>query len=107
MAAHNPQEDTKKMDLDDLSNSVVDAIQAKQYDQAQKLCQRLLREYPNVFDGHQRLAMLREAQRRFQEAADHYEKVLEMMKKNPHGIDQETVQYITQMRDQALTQVKG
>ena len=106
MAAHNQQEDTKKMDLDDLSNSVVDAIQAKQYDQAEKLCQRLLREYPDVFDGHQRLAMLREAQRRFQEAADHYEKVLQMMNKKPQGIDQETIQYITELRDQACAQAK-
>ena len=95
------------MDLDDLSNSVVDAIEAKKYDQAEKLCQRLLNEYPEVVDGHERLAMLREAQGRFQEAADHYEKVLQMMKKNPQGVDQETIQYITELHDQALAQGKA
>lgn len=95
------------MDLDDLSNSVVDAIQAKKYDQAENLCQRLLREYPDVFDGHERLAMLRKAQGRFHEATDHYEKVLDMMKKNPQGIDQETIHYITELRDQARAQIKG
>jgi len=95
------------MDLDDLSNSVVDAIEAGKYDQAEKLCQRLLRDYPDVFDGHERLAMLREAQGRFQEAADHYEKVLEMMNENPQSVDQETIQYITELRDQALAQGKA
>lgn len=94
------------MDLDDLSNSVADAIEAGQYDQAQKLCQKLLRDYPDVFDGHQRLAMLREAQGRFQEAADHYGMVLEMMKQNPDNVDQHTIQFITELRDQALAQVK-
>ena len=71
------------MDLDDLSNSVVDAIEAGKYDQAEKLCQRLLSEYPNVFDGHQRLAMLREAQGRFQEAADHYTNVIDIDEQKP------------------------
>ena len=92
------------MDLDDLSNSVVDAIEEKKYDQAEKLCQKLLSEYPEVFDGHQRLAMLREAQGRFQEAADHYTKVIDMM--NKESIEEETIQYITEMRDQALAHVK-
>ena len=95
------------MDLDDLSNSVVDAIEAKKYDQAEELCQRLLNEYPEVFDGHQRLAMLREAQGHFQDAAEQYGKVLEMMMNNPRNVDQETIQYITELRDQALAQVKG
>ena len=95
------------MDLDDLSNSVVDAIEAGNYDQAEKLCQKLLNEYPDVFDGHERLAMLREAQGRFQEAADHYNKVLDMMQQNPDNIDQDTIRYITEQRDHALAQAKG
>ena len=95
------------MDLDDLSNSVVDAIEAGKYDQAEKLCQRLLSEYPDVFDGQERLAMLRESQGRFQEAADHYTTVIEMMNKNPQNIDQETIQYITELRDLALAQAKA
>lgn len=95
------------MDLDDLSNSVADAIEAGQYDQAEKLCQKLLRDYPDAFDGHQRLAMLRQAQGRFQEAADHYGKVLEMMKHNPDNVDQDTIQFVTELRDEALAQSKG
>ena len=107
MAAHHLQEDRKKMDLDDLSNSVIDAIEAGQYDKAEGLCQKLLQDYPDVFDGYERLAILREAQGRFQEAAENYNKVLDMMKKNPKNVDQDTIQYITELRDQALAQSKG
>jgi tetratricopeptide (TPR) repeat protein len=107
MAAHHLQEDKKKMDLDDLSNSAIDAIEAGQYDKAEELCQKLLRDYPDVFDGHERMAMLREAQGRFQEAAENYNKVLDMMQKKPKNVDQETIQYITELRDQALAQTKG
>ena len=95
------------MDLDDLSNSAVDAIEAGNYETAEEICQKLLKEYPEVFDGHERLAMLREAQARFQEAADHYGKVLEMMKQNPRDVDPETIRYITELQDQALQKVKG
>jgi len=94
----------KEMDLDAFSNTVADAIDAGNHEEAEKLCQKLLSEYPDVFDGHQHLARLRKAQGRFQEAADHYEKVLQMMRKNPQGVDQETIQYITELHDQALAQ---
>jgi predicted TPR repeat methyltransferase len=95
------------MHLDDLSNSVLDAIETRKYERAEQLCQRLLKEYPDVFDGHERLATLREAQGRFHEAADHYGAVLEMMMKNTWGIDEETIQYITERRDNALAKAKG
>ena len=95
------------MDLDDLSNSVIDAIEAGQYHKAEELCQKLLQDYPDVFDGYERLATLREAQGRFQEAAENYNKVLDMIKKNPKNVDQDTIQYITELRDQALAQSKA
>lgn len=88
--------------LDKLSNSVVDAIEAGDFDAAEKRCQRLLREYPDVFDGHERMAMLREAQGRFREAADHYGKLLKMMKKNPRDLDPEMIGHYSEQRDQAL-----
>lgn len=95
------------MDLDDLSNSALDAIEARNYDRAEKLCQRLLDEYPGAFDGHERLAKLRKVQGRYQEAADHYTTVLEMMEKDTWGIDEETIQYITELRDDALAKAKA
>ena len=42
------------------------------------------------------MAMLREAQGQFQEAARHYSKLLEMIEKDPTGTDHETVQYVTE-----------
>ena len=92
--------------LDKLSNRAQDAIEAGKYDQAEQLCKKLLRVYRKAPDGHDRTARLREAQGRFQEAARHYSKLLEMIKKNSAGTDQETVQYVTERRDQALAQAK-
>lgn len=88
--------------LDKLGNRTADAIDAGDFDKAEKLCRRLLREYPTTFDGHQRLGELREAQGRFQEAAEEYAKVLEQIRANPDGADEETVRYVTENRQRAL-----
>lgn len=93
-------------DLDALSNSVLDAIEARNFDEAEKRCQKLLLEYPEVIDGHERLATLREAQGRFQEAAEHYAKALEMIKRRPEEFDDATVQYLAEQRNQALAKAK-
>lgn len=93
--------------LDTLSNRALDAIQAQRYGQAEKLCERLLRDYPEALDGHDRLGSLREAQRRFQEAADHYGEALRMIERDPQGTDAETVQYFTERRDQALARARS
>lgn len=77
--------------LDKLGNSVVDAIEEGDFDTAEKRCQQLLREYPEVFDGQARMAMLREAQGRFREAAEHYAKLMKMMKRDPQCLDPEMI----------------
>lgn len=91
--------------LDDLSNGAIDAIEAKRYDEAERLCEKLLREYPDVVDGPERLGMLREAQGRFQEAADHYAKVLAMIEQDPTGFDPQVPQMFRQRREEALAKV--
>lgn len=96
-----------ELEVDALSNRTLDAIEARRYDEAEKLCQQLLREYPDVFDGHDRMGELREAQGRFQEAAQHYSKVLEMIKRNPAGTDEGTLKYCTEKRDRALAKAEG
>lgn len=95
-----------ELELDALSNRALDAIEALNYDEAERLCQQLLREYPDVFDGHDRMGELREIQGRFREAADHYSKMLEMIKRNPAGTDKDTLNYCTEKRDRALAKVK-
>lgn len=93
-------------ELDALSNSVMDAFEASKHAEAEKLCERLFREYPEVFDGHRHMGMIREAQGRFQEAAEHYAKVLEMIRKDPTNTDEETVQDFREDRDRALRKAK-
>ncbi|MBI2176973.1 MAG: tetratricopeptide repeat protein [Candidatus Tectomicrobia bacterium] len=94
-------------DLDALSNSVLDSIEAGDYDEAEKRCRRLLLEYPEMLDGHDRLATLREAQGRFKEAAEHYEKAMLVVHRHPEGTDQETVQELKEKRDRALAKAKA
>lgn len=92
--------------LDTLSNRALDAIQAQRYDQAEKLCERLLRDYPAALDGPDRLGLLRESQGRFQEAADHYSEALRMIEREPQGTDAHTVQFLTERRDQVLARAR-
>jgi tetratricopeptide (TPR) repeat protein len=92
--------------LDKLSNRALDAIEARQYVEAAKLCQRLLRRYPEALDGHERLAQLREAQGRFAEAVAHYDQMLAMIRQHAEGTDAETLHYVTELRDRARAQVK-
>ena len=87
--------------LDKLSNRALDAIEAGNFKEAERRCKKLLRVYRKAPDGHDRMAMLRMAQGRFQEAVHHYSKLLEMMQKNPRDFDPETVQHVTEQRDQA------
>jgi uncharacterized protein YecA (UPF0149 family) len=92
--------------LDDLSNGVLDAIEAKRYDEAERLCEELLREYPEVIDGHDRFGMLRQAQGRFQEAAEEYEKALAMIDEHPRDYDPEAAVEFRQRRDEVLALIK-
>jgi len=93
--------------LDKLGNRAADALETGDYEKAEKLCQRLLREYPTALDGRQRLGELREAQGRFQEAAEEYAKVLAQIRANPDGTDEETVRYVTENRDRALAKARA
>ena len=86
---------------------MLDALEAGQFAEAEKRCEKLLREYPEVVDGHLRMGTIREAQGRFQEAAEHYSKVLEMALKDPDGFDEEGIQDFTADRDRALKKAKG
>ena len=93
--------------LDKLSNRALDALQAGHFKQAEERCKKLLRVYRKAPDGHERMAMLREAQGQFAEAARHYDLLLEMIQKKPREFDPESVPYFTKRRDQALNKAKG
>jgi tetratricopeptide (TPR) repeat protein len=44
--------------LDYLSNGALELIHADRFDEAERMCQQLLVEFPDVFDGHVRLGQL-------------------------------------------------
>ena len=66
-----PMVDDDSGQLDQLSNSIVDLIDARQFDEAERLCQRLLDEYPDIPDGHMRFGQLFRARGDPKKAAHH------------------------------------
>ncbi|MCI0656896.1 MAG: SEC-C domain-containing protein [Acidobacteria bacterium] len=95
-AAERPPKSVVRLGLtmiDELSNKALDEIHAKRYDEAEKLCKQLISEYPDMIDGQDRMAMLREAQGRFEEAANHYGDALSIMTRNSTSFGPEAVDY--------------
>lgn len=58
--------------LDVLSNSVLTLIREGRLDEADRVCEQLRNEYPDVSDGLDRQAMVYEARQMWTEAADYY-----------------------------------
>jgi protein O-GlcNAc transferase len=79
-------------DLDDLSNSVVDLIEAGRLDDAEAACRELLTRFPDQIDGTERLAAVYEAKGEKKLAAEYYRKAAEFAKANP-GFDQELIDW--------------
>jgi tetratricopeptide (TPR) repeat protein len=63
-------------DLDELTNGVVDLLNAGRFDEALGTCERLLAEYPEVIDGLERSAMVHEARGNLALALDFYRRAL-------------------------------
>jgi len=80
-------------DLDDLSNSVLDLIDAKKFEEAKIVCNELTRRYPDQVDGIERMAMVYEACGDNQKAAKYYQKAAEFMKTNS-GFEREGIQWV-------------
>jgi len=79
-------------DLDDLSNSVLDLIDAGKFDEAESVCNELKKRYPDQVDGIERMAMVYEARGESQKAAEYYLKTAEFMRSNP-GFDKEGIEW--------------
>jgi tetratricopeptide (TPR) repeat protein len=89
-------------EIDKLSNSVLDAIDAGRFDEAERICERLRREYPETFDWHARYAKLREAQGRFEEAAEHYAEARDLVMRQADGPSPGLADMFEQRRNSAL-----
>ena len=74
-------------ELDEASNSVVDLIHAGKLDEAEQAARDLLVRYPEVPDGHDRLAMVYEARGQKREAADCYRRVVDFIRAHPEDFD--------------------
>ncbi len=75
--------------LDRASNAVIDLIHTGQLDEAEKAAHRLLEDYPEVIDGHERLAMVYEARGDQRKAAEHYRGALRIVDAHPGDYDPE------------------
>ena len=87
--------------LDSASNAVVDLVHAGKLDQAEQAARALLERYPEVPDGHERLAMVYEARGDQRQAAECYGKVIEMIRACPGEFDPEYERYLLEKLEQA------
>jgi tetratricopeptide (TPR) repeat protein len=79
-------------DLDNLSNSVLDLIEIKEFDKAESVCKELREKYPDQIDFIERMAMIYEARGENEKASEYYLKTAEFMRSNP-GFDEEGIQW--------------
>jgi len=73
--------------LDEESNTVIDLIEADKLDEAEHAAHQLIKNYPQVHDGYDRLGMVYEARQEPKKAADCYRKVIEFIEENPNDYD--------------------
>jgi tetratricopeptide (TPR) repeat protein len=83
-------------DLDELSNSVVDLVAENRLDEAEAVSRRLLADYPDVIDGHERLALVYEKRGDIRAAARHYRAAVEIIDRAPAD------HYSPELRDSLL-----
>jgi tetratricopeptide (TPR) repeat protein len=81
--------------LDDLSNSVLDLIKARRFDDALAACKRLLDEWPEVVDGLERSAMVYKAMGKPDQALDYYRRALAFTERDDQrdGFDEPAREY--------------
>ena len=82
--------------LDASSNAVVDLLEAGKLDEAEQAARELLEKYPQVPDGHERLASVYEARGDQRQAAECYRKVIEFIRANPDHFDPEYERYLVE-----------
>jgi len=86
-------------DLDELSNKTGDAIRARRWDEAEKLCRRLRELYPDEIDADDRMARLRLAQDDFVGALPYAKTALENARANPEKFDPELIADLAEQVD--------
>ncbi|MCD6153177.1 MAG: SEC-C domain-containing protein [Syntrophobacterales bacterium] len=82
-------------DLDILSNKVPKLIGTGKLDEAEDICQTLMKQYPDQIDGLQRYAELLEARGDKHKAAEYYRKAAAFAQQTG-GFAQETIDFFLQ-----------
>ena len=86
LASHVQEHD----ELDELtaaSNAVVDMVQAGNLDAAEQAAHDLLKRFPDVHDGYDRLGMVCEARGDHRQAADYYRRAITVIRDHPDSYD--------------------
>ena len=93
------EEDAYEDALDATSNAVVDLVRAGKLDEAEAAARDLLRRFPDVHDGWDRLGMVHEARGNSRQAADCYRKVIEFIRHHPDRYDTGMAEQFTKLID--------
>ena len=72
-----------EVDLDELSNSVIDCIEQKQWSKAEELCGRLRELFPEEIDADDRLAQVYQARENYAKAIPYAQAALDKARRNP------------------------
>jgi tetratricopeptide (TPR) repeat protein len=80
-------DDVEDLELDRLSNSVVDLVNAGRLDEADAACEELRTAYPEVYDWLMRKAMICEARGEYEQAMDYCRRVIDWMDANPDDFE--------------------
>jgi tetratricopeptide (TPR) repeat protein len=81
------EEDAYEDALEIASNAVVDLVRAAKLDEAEAAARDLLRRFPDMHDGWDRLGMVHEARGDSRQAADCYRKVIDFIRQHPDDND--------------------
>jgi len=97
----------ERKDLIDLSNGVVDLIEQRRWEEAERLCERLRREYPDEIDADDRLCMLYKARKEWSKALQHAEAALHQAEARPDYFDQELIDDLREDVDYIREQISS
>jgi tetratricopeptide (TPR) repeat protein len=79
--------------LDELSNSVLDLVKARRFDEALAVCRRLIEEFPDVVDGLERSGLVHAAMGNHATAAAFYRDALAFVTHPSRRDDYEGIEY--------------
>lgn len=81
-------EEFGELEIDRLSNRVLDLIEAGRMDEAEEACRKLERKFPEHIDWIDRTARLHEQRGDNTKAAEYFRRCFEFIENHPDGLDE-------------------